>query len=208
MSRDLESNMAELLLEPQVHAFFAIQLFFDSQTLKFWSGLGDLTVGSDTYVGSGQMIEVSELNESADISAKGATVTLSGLPSNLLSLVLTEPYQGRKCKIFFGALNAYGQRLLLEDGSLLLNQDGSAFTLSEAPSDVLTEVFTGYVDQMNIDEGAETSVVSVSVESRLIDLQKPRPRRYTDASQKGRFPTDEAFEYVEDLQDKKFQWGR
>jgi hypothetical protein len=61
---------------------------------------------------------------------------------------------------------------------------------------------------MKIDEGAESSAISVYVESRLIDLQRPRERRYTSESQKSRFPNDRGFEFVEDLQAKKFQWGR
>jgi len=61
---------------------------------------------------------------------------------------------------------------------------------------------------MNIDEGAETSTIALSVESKLIDLERGRVFRYTDANQKSRYPDDKGFEFVEDLQDKRFSWGR
>jgi hypothetical protein len=60
---------------------------------------------------------------------------------------------------------------------------------------------------MNIDEGPETSTIVTSVESRLIDLEKPRNRRYTAENQKQRFAGDKAFDFVESLQNQRLQWG-
>ena len=64
------------------------------------------------------------------------------------------------------------------------------------------------MDKMNIEEGPESSAIAVYVESRLIDLKRARTRRYTTESQKARFPQDLGFDFVEDLQQKKFTWGR
>lgn len=209
MSRDLPSALSDELELSEVTIFYAIELFFDTSTLRFWSGLGELSFGGETYVGSGNLISISSVEENIDISAKGATLTLSGLPSDMLSLAISEPYQGRKCKIYFGVRGANVNYLQQEDGSLVLNEDGSGIITSVLDdADVASEIFSGYIDQMNIDEGPETSSISVYVESRLIDLQRPRERRYTSESQKSRFPNDRGFEFVEDLQAKKFQWGR
>ena len=189
MSRDIPTGFSNAVEASTIEVFFAMELFFDTSTLRFWSGLGEISLNNETYVGSGQMIQVSSVDESLDVSAKGATLTLSGIPSNLLSLALSEPYQGRKCKIYVGMRDASANPLPSE-------------------SSVMSEIFTGYLDQMNIDEGAESSSIAVYVESRLIDLQRSRERRYTSQSQKSRFPDDRGFDFVEDLQDKKFQWGR
>ena len=208
MSRDLPTALATELLAAEITPFFAVELFFQTSTLRFWSGLGEQTIDGDVYVGSGNMLAISTIDETSEVAAKGATLTLSGIPSELISLALSEPYQGRKCKIYFGAQNANGEFLLQENGSLLLNEDGSAFSIAGDTESVMAEIFTGYIDQMNIDEGAETSTIAVGVESRLIDLQRPRVRRYTHESQKSRFPNDLGFQFVNDLQDKKFAWGR
>ncbi len=208
MSRDLPTELATELLAAEITPFFAVELLFQTSTLRFWSGLGEQTIGGDIYVGSGNMLAISTIDETSEVAAKGATLTLSGIPSELISLALSEPYQGRKCKIYFGALDAKGKFLLLENGSLLLNENGSALSIATDTENVMAEIFTGYIDQMNIDEGAETSTIAVGVESRLIDLQRPRVRRYTHESQKSRFPNDLGFRFVNDLQDKKFAWGR
>ena len=69
------------------------------------------------------------------------------------------------------------------------------------------EVFSGYMDQMTIDEGVETCTIGLTLESRLIDLERPRNRRYTSENQKTRFPNDEAFDFVESLQGQRLAWG-
>ena len=209
MSRELTTGFSEELELSAVTAFFAMELFFDTSTLRFWSGLGEVELDGNTYVGSGNLIGISSIEETAEVSAKGATLTLSGLPSDLVSLAIAEPYQGRKCRIYFGVRRATEDYLKQEDGSLILNEDGSGFLLQTIEdADVMSEIFTGYIDQMNIDEGPETSTISVYVESRLIDLQRPRELRYTSQNQRSRFPNDRGLDFVEDLQDKKFQWGR
>ncbi|MBO89532.1 MAG: hypothetical protein CMP14_08420 [Rickettsiales bacterium] len=208
MSRSLSDGIVATLSADAIHPFFATRLFFDTQTLNFWTGLGELTVDGVTYTGTGQLLQISQLSETAEISAKGATLTLSGLPSNLISLALTEPYQGRVCEIYFGAIDANKNYLVDEAGNYILQEDGSPIDLSTGDPNEIVLVFSGYMDQMNIEEGPDTSTIGVSVESKLIDLERPRVFRYTDASQKSRFPDDKGFEYVEDLQDKRFNWGR
>lgn len=208
MSRSLSDGIVSVLTAEAIQPFFAVRLFFDTQTLNFWTGLGELSVGGVTYTGTGQLLQISQLQETAEISAKGATITLSGIPSNLISLALTEPYQGRVCEIYFGAIDANRVYLKDEDGNYILNEDSSRIDIGTGDPNDIVQVFSGYMDQMNIDEGAETSAIGLAIESKLIDLERPRVFRYTDANQKSRFPNDKGFEFVEDLQDKRFNWGR
>jgi hypothetical protein len=121
---------------------------------------------------------------------------------------MNEPYQGRLCKIFFGAIDANRAYLTDESGNYILAEDSSRIDVSTGDPNEIVEIFSGYMDQMNIEEGAETSRIGLSVESKLIDLERPRVFRYTDQNQKSRFPNDKGFEFVEDLQDKRFNWGR
>lgn len=208
MTRELTQSIINNLEAAEVQPLFAVELYFDTQTLYMWTGIGDLVFNNITYVGTGQFLEISELRETAEISAKGATVSLSGIPSNLISLAISEPYQGRKCKILFGLIDADRQFLKLEDGSFLLAEDGSRIDVSQGAVSPVVEVFNGYIDQMVINEGAENSNITISVESRLIDLERARIFRFNDQNQKARYPTDRGFEFVEDLQDKQFNWGR
>ena len=130
---------------------------------------------------------------------------MSGVPSELLSLALQEKYQGRELTLFFGITDQNRSFILLENGSFVLLQDGERI-LQQAGEPAI--VFKGYIDQMTIDENPKASKISLSVESRLIDLERSRVRRYTNQDQKTRFPNDRGLEFLEDLQDKQFKWGR
>jgi hypothetical protein len=219
MTRDT-TGMTEALSEAEVYPFFAVELMFDTRTidfggeaieagpLYFWTGLGDLTIGDITYTGTGSMLQISEVKETADIAAAGATLTLSGIPTEILALALQEPYQGRLCYIKFGMIGANKDFLLKQDGSFILLEDSSAIDISTGDPNVLTTLFTGYMDQMAIEEGPDTSIISLAVESKLIDLDRPRVQRYTSASQKARYANDLAFDFIPDLQDKPLSWGR
>jgi hypothetical protein len=99
MSRSLTDGILSVLSAAEIQPFFAVELFFDTTTLRMWTGLGDLVIEGTVYTGTGQLLQLSEISETAEIAATGANLTLSGIPSELLSLALSEPYQGRLCKI-------------------------------------------------------------------------------------------------------------
>lgn len=181
MSRDLATVLADSLADSVLEPFFAIELLFDTGPLRFWTGYGDKIIRSETYIGAGAFLAISDIEETAEIAAAGATITLSGIPSEILSAALSEPYQNRICRIYLGLVGA---------------------------EDDMAEIFTGTMDRMDIEEGAETSVVQLSVENRLLDLERERIRRYTNNDQQSRFPDDRGLEFVETLQSREIFWGR
>jgi len=181
MSRDITSPVSNALDDAVIEPFFAVDLNFSSSPLYVWSGYGDLVIGSKTYLGAGQLLNISSVSETTEMEAKGATITMSGIPSSFLSLALQEPYQGRGCSIYFG--------------------------VTSNPSDYV-EVFAGELDQMNVEEASETCTISVTAENVLIKLERPVVRRFTDEDQRSRFPDDKGLAYVASLQDKEIFWGR
>ena len=207
MSREVGAIQSALEAS-EIQPLFAVQLMLDAQPLYFWTGLGDLTIDGIPYVGTGQFLAISEMEETAEIAAKGAVITLSGIPSELLSLAISTPYQGRLCKILFGAIDANKQYLKQENGDFVLTEAGGKIDITDGDNTPAINLFTGYIDKMDIDEGPETSTIAMSIESRLIDLERPRIFRFSDQNQKTRYPTDKGLEFVEDLQDKQFNWGR
>lgn len=206
MSRDLNADLITQITSPAYRPFFAIKAVLDSTTLSLWTGIGDISISGTTYSGVGTFLDISDIEETAQISAKGLALTLSGVPSDLLSLALTEQYQGRLLTLLFGVTDLQRVFLLRQSGDFILLQDGGKVILNT--DDVPAELFKGYIDQMVIDEGSETSKISVAVESKLIDLERGRIFRYSNQSQKATFPNDKGLEFVDSLQDKKFNWGR
>ncbi len=180
-----------------------------SAPLYFWTGLGDTTIDGITYIGTGNLMQISNIQETAEIQAAGATLTFSGIPADMLSLALSVPYQGRIGKIKFGLIDADNNLLQLETAFNMLLESGIDIGLENPEqSNVLVDMFVGYMDQMNIDESPDTATISLSLESKLLDLDKPVIRRYNNESQKALFPNDKAFEFLNDLQGKDLSWGR
>ena len=183
MSRELTQATIDSLSEATVYPFFAVELLFDgANTIRMWTGQGTLTLGGGTeWVGLGTLLSISEISETSNIDVRGASVTLTGVPTEVLSLALSEPYQGRVCNIYFGVDN-----------------DGAT----------INQVFSGYMDQMNIAESAETCTIELSVENKLVDLERARVARFSSGYQKSIYPNDLGLDFVEDLQDKDIPWGR
>ena len=182
MSRTIPSVVLNALDDDVINPFFAVELLFDSPNeIRLWTGVGDLIYEGHTWTGAGNLLDISSVEEAADLAVRGATITLSGMTSEVVSLALQEPYQGRVCNIYFG-----------------VTSDTTA----------LTQVFSGYMDQMNIQENPDTATIELTVENKLIDLERPRVARYTSAYQKSVYPGDLGMDFIEDLQDKEIIWGR
>ena len=207
MSRDLSSNTIENISQDVVYPFFATELRFDGDNvLRLWTGQGTLVLEDGTnWIGTGNLLDISAIEETSELAVKGATLTLSGVPSEVLSLALSEPYQGRVCNIYFGTLSQ--GTLLQESSSYILLQDGSRIEL-ETGEKGFNEIFSGYMDQMNIEESGETSTIQLLVENKLVDLERARVARYTSNYQKSIYAGDLGLDFVEDLQDKQISWGR
>lgn len=166
-----------------LNPFLAIELEFDSGAVRLWNGYGEITVDSDTYTGAGSLLAVSGVEETGEIAARGVTMTLTGISSDLISVALSENYQNRAARVYIGSLSDVGAV--------------SSYQL-----------FGGRLDVMNIEESGETATISVTAENRLIDLERPRVRRYTSEDQKALYPGDLGLDYVNDLQDKTLDWGK
>jgi hypothetical protein len=151
--------------------------------VRLWTGYGNITIGSDTYLGSGELGGISSIGESNQIEAKGITLSLSGIPSNLMTSALYETYQNRNCTIYFGCL-VNGQ-------------------LTVAPY----EIFTGLMDTMNVTQNGDTSNITLNVESSLINLKRTKINRFTDEDQQNLHTGDTSLRYVADLQNKEILWG-
>ena len=187
MSRDLSTITIENIEANVVYPFFAVELLFDgANTLRMWTGQGTLVLGDGTqWVGLGTLLSISAIEETSEMAVKGATLTLTGVPSEVLSLALSQPYQGRVCNIYFGTFSTGA--ILQESGSFLLLQDGSRINIQDG-STGFNQIFSGYMDQMNIQEDADTSTVALIVENKLVDLERARVARFTSGYQKSIYP--------------------
>lgn len=184
MSRSLGTTNATRTTAKVVNVIVFCELDFVGETIRVHSNIGSITWDSKTWLGVGDFGGFSDVEEGADISARGITLTLSGIPSNLLTHALASNYRGRSAKLWFGMLSAAG-------------------VLDAAPY----QIFGGRVDTMTISDEGETSTISVACENRLIDLRRPRVSRYTHEEQIARHDGDLGLSFVARLAEKPLYWG-
>jgi hypothetical protein len=184
MSRDITTAFRTEATGTYVRPFLLFQAFFDSETLRFWNGVGTLTHDSNDYTGAGHLLNLSKIDESNKVESRGVTLTLSGVPSSLISIALAEEYQDRKVTIDLGFFNASGAIIA----------DPFRF-------------FSGKADVMAILGSGETATISLTAESDIIVLQRINERRRTTEDQKLELSTDTFFDEVPSLQNKSVVWG-
>lgn len=184
MSRTLPTGMLAKLSSGEVELFHALELQF-STAVYLWTGIGNKTLtpqggSSNSYIGVGSLLKLGEPSEVADLSAQGLSITLDGLNNSILSAALSESYQGRLAKLYLGIVGVTN----------------------------MAEVFSGYMDVMSIVEAADTVSVSLNIESRLIDLERPRVARYTKSSHQSISGNsgDKFLNFLTDIQDKPVEW--
>ena len=91
MSRSVTSAVNTIFESSSVSPFLAIDLDFDGGNFVAWTGYGNLTFGGTTYVGGGDFLNISNVMESAEVQANNLTITLSGIPSSLISSATSLP---------------------------------------------------------------------------------------------------------------------
>jgi len=183
MARTITAGMLTEIRATVIQPLLFAKLEFDSGDLRLFGGTGQLTFNSEVYTG-GDLLSISNIEETQEVRATGLVMQMSGVPSTLISDALNEDYQERPVSIWFGAL----------DNSLILIVDPIL-------------VFKGRMDVMTPDIGPDTSTLQMTAENRLISLERPSERRYTDAEQKLDYPADRGFEFVTILNDgREIEW--
>lgn len=185
MARDITSALNTEFNTNSIRPFYAVTLDFETDPIRLWTGTGTISFGGNSFTGGGNILGLSTASETGQIQANGSTITLSGIPSDLISAALNFNYQSRDATIHFGALDS--SNAVISDPFI---------------------IFKGFMDIMTITDDAETATIALTVENRLIRLESSKIRRFTSEDQKIDFPDDLGLDLVADLQDKEIVWGR
>lgn len=183
--RSMTTATGSALAADTVYPVFLAKVTCVSGDVLMWTGLGTITWNGMDFLGAGELGGISAISETTETAAKGITLSLSGIPIEMVATALSETRQGLPATVWLGAMDA--------DGALIADP----FPL-----------YAGFTDVPTLEDGADTCTVSISVESRLIDLERPRVRRYTPEDQHIDYPGDKGFDFVASLQSKEFKFGR
>lgn len=185
MARNVSQDLIDATSANEVFPILLVEAEFDSSDLLMWSGIGDLDWDGKTWTGGGSLLNIDAVEESTEVRAIGTRVSLSGIPSELISLALQEDYQGRNLTVYLGAFD--------ENDNIVTSP---------------IVIFSGRMDIMTINDGGDTATIDVTVENRLIDFERTRERRYTSEDQKIDYPNDTGLEFVSSIQDVEIVWGK
>jgi len=184
MARSITSGFQTEIEAQGLNPRLFIKAEFDSGALRLWSGLGNITFNSEVYTGAGDLLDVSAVEESQELRANTVVFSLDGLDSAVVSLALTENYQGRKITMWFAVLD--------NNGAIIADP---------------YKLFSGQMDVMEITDDGDKAILKMSAESDLIDLRDAKERRYTHEDQQLYYPGDLGLEFVSKINDIELSWG-
>ena len=187
MSRGLTASYLAAADAGTVYPALLASFDFSGGDVDVWTGIGSLSYGGITYSGVGNLGGMSAIDESEETRANGVMFNLSGIPSAMVSSILSENYRNRACTVSLALFSSLTAAAPITDPAVM---------------------FVGRMDQATLQDDGETAQINIAAESRLIDLQRARVRRYTDEDQRsGSFTADLGLQYVAGLQDKEIMWG-
>lgn len=173
--------------------FLLVDLTINNDVLHVWSGVGTFVWNGASYVGVGDLGQVTTPQEGLEINAGGATLELSGVNHEYLADALSDLQLGAPGKIWLGLWNR--QTSALVDQPIVL--------------------FAGIVDAPSVSTGAEQGsggepgrgMISVPLESRLATLGAGQQRKFSRADQAIDHPNDSGFDFVSLLNYLALKWG-
>lgn len=183
-ARDLGADLTAEIRKKGLDPIALAEIETAGVPVRCWSGYGDLAWDDKIFKGTGTFGKISAIEETTELRASGYVFELSGVPAELLEVSLAELRQGKPARVWFAAL---------ESGRLV----GTPYLIG-----------SGVTDAATIEDNGDTVTIRLAIESRLIDLLRPRIRRLTPADQHLTDPDDAGFDYVAGLADAQIVWGR
>jgi hypothetical protein len=184
MTRDISATNQTASAESAIHPVLFVELMFDDGAVRFHSEVGDIAWGGNTYTGAGRLGGISAVEEESELARSPLNLSLSGLPTDLLSVLLNQHYQGRQATVYLGYLNLTTN--VLVDDPFILHR--------------------GRMDTPQFEQG-ETLAINLSVESRFAAWDRPVSRRFNNADQQSLYPGDRGLEFAEQSVERQIAWG-
>ena len=197
MPRTMTSAMAAALSAPVLRPAILCSMAFAASTVYVWTGLGPMTWNDMTFLGVGDLGSISAISEGSTVEAQGLSISLNGIPSDMMTEVLTETR-------VLGAVNIW----------LALFDSAGALIASPIAS------YQGRMDAPSLTDDGQTCTCSITVENVLVDLNRPVYRRYTNDDQQldlattltrlglASTTTDTGFQFVPGVQERITFWGK
>lgn len=184
MRQAITPEIDAILKSDNVPMLVLVQLDFKTHTVRACNAGYNFPWNGETWTGLGNLGGISAISEGENLQMYGCTLTLSGVPVELIATALSSEYKEQPCTIWFAPLS-HSYQVIVDP----------------------VIIFRGRMDTMSVELG-DKATIQLAVESRLTDWERPRQRRYNNADQIYEFPTDKGFEFVAQMVEKEIVWGR
>lgn len=183
----LPSVVRELAAGHRVAAAMLFEFEFLSGTQRFTDRQGYLRVDGEDWLGIGQLLSVSGLEQSRGMTAPQATFTLSGVDAFLLNVAANGSTEatGRPCCVYV--------QFLTDNGD---------------PLDDKVALWPGIMDTVSLSAGLGRQTISLTAETLFVDRVRAPWGLQTDTDQQARWPGDRGFEFTPSLLFKTVNWLR
>lgn len=181
MSRGNTSGFAAAIAQARLSAFPLVELQFATGT-DYLAGVDfEVTYGGNVYMPALGLLSIEPIEETAQ-TAQGLRIMVRGSSTANVALALSEKVKGRPVSM----------RLAVIDSAGAMHVDSN--------------VWSGMMDTLTLDDSGEAPQVVIAAEHMLATWERARPIRYTDAQQKALHPGDLACEFVAALTDAQIVW--
>ena len=192
MSRDLAGNTATSYSLSHVQPIMFVKLEFDpasAGTIRLHNGLGTYTwddgSGSQPWLGTGNLGQISAIEEGDEISPYTISLTLSGLDTGIATEAVKELYYQRPVTVYVGALNDSDQLVAVPD-----------------------VIWNGFIDTMDfVLGGRDGDSIMLKAESELAAFDRSPNLIYTNAAQQEKSTGDTFFTHLQEMEDITLDWG-
>lgn len=158
------------------------QLFLNGVTFYLTEAGHDIEYDGNTYLGNGQILDIDEIKETADLRVNEVGITFSLADQSILALLLGNNQIDR---------DVFVLRAFTNNGVVI-------------PDPVM--LFFGKVSGFNTDTTLEDSELQVKVSGPYADWQTTAGRRTTEAGQQRVFPNDRGMEFANQVREE-LRWG-
>ncbi|PNG27000.1 hypothetical protein [Methylocella silvestris] len=169
-----------------VQAALLVAFEFADQTVRVWSGLGDLAAGGETWSGIGELGSISNIESAIGDVAPQVTFSLSGVDPSLIAEALANSgnVKGRNVTVYL-----------------------QFFDSAMQPLDCPYAIYLGLMDVMKVKADSPTQRIVELTSETLFTRRGVAPWGYlSSSSQRGLYPSDAGLDYMSAMQNVTTGW--
>lgn len=157
---------------------------FDGGRWLTWSGQGTVTYDGLDWLGIGDALQITDVSTGPDGEMSGISLSLAGVSPEIIAIAEAEPYQRRPARVLWVFFDANWQ-----------------------PVNHITYA-SGLCDVMSSDEDPANPTITLTVEPRTLDLQRPSVVRLTPEDRRALYPTETGFDMLQAGVETEFVFGK